>query len=210
MNRWPVPPSVPDVTAAQPAALLWSNGSTGASITVCDTTSGWYVVTLTDDTLCMASDSVFVNVVDVHCGNNGNKVAVCHIPPGNPANAHTICISANGVPAHLAHGCLLGACEPVAADSIASDDDLQLVVSPNPMSEVASVRVRSTTAQRVRITVVDALGRRSHVLMDADMSAGEERIIPLDVQQIPVGTSVAWVEAMGRNSRRMHPVMLMR
>jgi hypothetical protein len=38
------------------------------------------------------------------------KVDVCHIPPGNPANAHTINVSVNAVPAHLAHGDTLGAC----------------------------------------------------------------------------------------------------
>jgi hypothetical protein len=38
------------------------------------------------------------------------KVYVCHIPPGNPANAHTIHIGAPGVPAHLAHGDYLGKC----------------------------------------------------------------------------------------------------
>jgi len=32
------------------------------------------------------------------------KVLVCHIPPGNPANAHVISVSPSAVPAHLAHG----------------------------------------------------------------------------------------------------------
>ncbi len=35
------------------------------------------------------------------CGNNNNKVLLCHVPPGNPANAHTLCISAKAVAAHL-------------------------------------------------------------------------------------------------------------
>lgn len=38
------------------------------------------------------------------------KVTICHIPPGNPANAHTITISANALPAHLAHGDNTGMC----------------------------------------------------------------------------------------------------
>ncbi len=39
------------------------------------------------------------------CGNNDRKVLLCHVPPGNPANAHTLCISPNAVPAHLGnHG----------------------------------------------------------------------------------------------------------
>jgi hypothetical protein len=38
------------------------------------------------------------------------KVVICHIPPGNPANAHEIEVSSNAVPAHLAHGDTLGLC----------------------------------------------------------------------------------------------------
>jgi hypothetical protein len=38
------------------------------------------------------------------------KVDVCHIPPGNPANAHIINVSVNAVPAHLAHGDTLYQC----------------------------------------------------------------------------------------------------
>jgi hypothetical protein len=40
-----------------------------------------------------------------------DKVDVCHIPPGNPDNAHTINVSVNAVPAHLAHGDHVGSCE---------------------------------------------------------------------------------------------------
>jgi hypothetical protein len=39
------------------------------------------------------------------------KVTICHIPPGNPDNAHTIVVGAPAVPAHLAHGDFLGSCE---------------------------------------------------------------------------------------------------
>jgi putative hemolysin len=38
------------------------------------------------------------------------KVLICHIPPGEPDNAHTISVSPNAVPAHLAHGDTLGPC----------------------------------------------------------------------------------------------------
>ncbi len=41
---------------------------------------------------------------------NPLKVTICHIPPGNPANAHTITVGAPAVRAHLAHGDHLGAC----------------------------------------------------------------------------------------------------
>jgi hypothetical protein len=42
----------------------------------------------------------------------GDKVTLCHRPPGNPRNAHTITVGAAAVPAHLAHGDTLGACGP--------------------------------------------------------------------------------------------------
>ena len=34
----------------------------------------------------------------------GSKVTLCHIPPGNPANAHLITVGAPAVKAHLRHG----------------------------------------------------------------------------------------------------------
>ncbi|NUM46499.1 MAG: FecR domain-containing protein [Anaerolineales bacterium] len=39
-----------------------------------------------------------------------DKVTICHIPPGNPGNAHTITVGASAVDAHLAHGDHLGQC----------------------------------------------------------------------------------------------------
>ena len=38
------------------------------------------------------------------------KVTICHIPPGNPDNAHTITVSWSAVVAHLSHGDALGQC----------------------------------------------------------------------------------------------------
>ena len=42
------------------------------------------------------------------------KVTICHVPPGNPENAHTITIGAAAVPAHLANheGDSVGQCRP--------------------------------------------------------------------------------------------------
>ncbi|WP_457651835.1 hypothetical protein [Rhodocaloribacter sp.] len=48
-----------------------------------------------------------------------NKVTICHIPPGNADNAHTIIIGEPAVDAHLAHGDYVGVC----AESNGSDDD---------------------------------------------------------------------------------------
>ncbi len=39
-----------------------------------------------------------------------SKALVCHVPPGNHGEAHTICVGKSAVKAHLAHGDSAGAC----------------------------------------------------------------------------------------------------
>jgi hypothetical protein len=43
-------------------------------------------------------------------GAGRNKVTICHIPPGNPDNAHEITVGEPAVAAHLAHGDDLDEC----------------------------------------------------------------------------------------------------
>src|SRR5690348_7652703 len=54
------------------------------------------------------------NVPDPHACDPADttKTTLCHVPPGNPANAHTICIGNAAVPAHLQHhrGDFVGTC----------------------------------------------------------------------------------------------------
>ena len=52
------------------------------------------------------------NVVRAQSGTT-----VCHVPPGDPANAHTIVVDGHSLPAHLAHGDQLGACAPACQNS---------------------------------------------------------------------------------------------
>ncbi len=47
---------------------------------------------------------------DLCCCEEETHITICHIPPGNPGNAHTITISVNALPAHLAHGDTIGEC----------------------------------------------------------------------------------------------------
>ncbi len=39
-----------------------------------------------------------------------DKVTICHAPPGNPANAHSIVVGSSSLAAHLGHGDTQGAC----------------------------------------------------------------------------------------------------
>ncbi len=53
------------------------------------------------------------------------KVTICHFPPGNPANWHTITISENALQKHQdKHGDLIGiACEDATCEQLSSDGD---------------------------------------------------------------------------------------
>jgi hypothetical protein len=55
--------------------------------------------------------SVLLFAGSLMAGNGQQKVTICHVPPGNPDNAHEITVGAPAVPAHLAHGDFLGTCE---------------------------------------------------------------------------------------------------
>ncbi len=46
------------------------------------------------------------------------KVVVCHVPPGNPDNAHTLTISENALSAHLDHGDHVGECESAQSGGV--------------------------------------------------------------------------------------------
>lgn len=56
-----------------------------------------------------------VNEADWY-SDNGNKVTICHTPPGNPDNAHAITISVNALDAHLAHGDSVGPCDATSGN----------------------------------------------------------------------------------------------
>ena len=60
------------------------------------------------------------------CGNNDNKVLLCHVPPGNTGNEQTLCISPNAVPAHLANheGDHCGPCSPRLQADVGGGDAL--------------------------------------------------------------------------------------
>jgi len=69
-------------------------------------------------TITGLSESEIKDIWEIEIEENGDdgdhgkkdKIAICHIPPGNPDNAHTISVSGNAKNAHLAHGDTLGEC----------------------------------------------------------------------------------------------------
>jgi len=54
--------------------------------------------------------------------DDGRKMTVCHVPPGNPSARHTISIGERAVDAHLDHGDYLGGCRTARGASRYDDD----------------------------------------------------------------------------------------
>ncbi len=90
------------------------------------------------------------------CGNN--KVLVCHVPQGNPSNAHNICISKNAVENRLLRGDYLGNCHEVectpgafhSTPGIPVNVDqegqvLELILFPNPATNEVSFTVKGNS-----------------------------------------------------------------
>ena len=50
-------------------------------------------------------------------GSGREKQAICHVPPGNPGNAHTLYLPDPAVKAHLRHGDKMGPCSAPGAEA---------------------------------------------------------------------------------------------
>jgi autotransporter-associated beta strand protein len=131
-----------------PYGYLWSTNQTTDSISV--NAAGIYSVKLADAKGCLAVPTVSsassttiairINLVDVRCGNNTDKVMICH-------NGITICVASSSVQSHLDHGDYLGACTaattsaPSNANRDQSVDASKLILYPNPSTELVTLEL---------------------------------------------------------------------
>lgn len=176
-------------TSSSAISYAWSNGFNGASQTVCPQTTTNYTVTVTDANGCTAQSTVTVNVIDVRCGKNNDKVLICKVPPGNPSNTQQLCVSPNAVPAQLATGAYLGTCgqidpctgmaksnlsEPTVANQV---ENFNMTVYPSPLNtgdilhvafsgveEEVTIQLFSLSGQLVGSTTVQSTGTDEQVV----------------------------------------------
>ena len=94
MDQMAMHPSGTKLYVSQPGALNVYDASNGTLLT---SITGPSIVQPTG--VCVVAQQAGCG--GFPCGNNDNKVLLCHVPPGNPANAHTLCISPKAVAAHL-------------------------------------------------------------------------------------------------------------
>lgn len=137
-----------------------------------------YTVTVADAFGCEDTDEVVVEVMDVRCGKKNNKVLVCHVPPGNPGNAHTICVSYNAVAAHLAHGDYLGECTNSTSKPTTepAPENLQVTVAPNPFNDQTNITIQLHDDVNIEMTVYNMTGMKIRTLKNGMISAGSHTI----------------------------------
>ena len=188
-----------------PYQFEWvSNSGTflGSDITVCPENSDVYTLTVSDATGCSASDEVEVCVINVECsaGNSGTmKVEMCQIPQGNPNNAHTICVSPSSVPAHLANGCLLGACnEQNNCGNVSAmnqhewtlrnnSSDLLITAYPNPTNSVTTISLSSNYDGDICVSLTDMSGRTLEQLYKGSIEKRENRTFDVNLESFDEG-----------------------
>ena len=139
-----------------PYTYAWNTNQTSQSITT--TMAGSYTATITDVKGCQTAASIRIDTLNVQCGNDNNKVMVCH-------NSNNICVASAAVQSHLDHGDRLGACgssqREVTTGVTADAAITKLVIYPNPVS-TGNFYIKTTSDllnKAVQVTVTDIRGR---------------------------------------------------
>lgn len=115
-------------------------------------------------TAFFTSETIIASADQTNCSTTtvpdceGNKIQICHVPPGNPANAHTICVSPNAVAAHLAHGDYLGPCDENGNSTTTSQPNITLSAAPNPFSSQTTISVYLPEDSDISISIYNVHG----------------------------------------------------
>ncbi len=200
-----------------PYYYAWETGETTAMIEVCPDEPQYFTVTVTDSDGNVAQDSVRVCVVDVRCGNNMNKVEVCHYPPGNPENSNTLCIGMPAVSAHLAHGDSLGHCD---ANRSCPDTNMVLGISdpasystsdliniyPNPATDHVFVDLSKIEEPIYSLEIYNSFGQ----LVYRDIISNIKAIEPKSFNVNHLQSGIYFVKAKGLNKEYNRKILIER
>jgi hypothetical protein len=192
----------PTVTGGGPYTYAWT-GNGVLSCTNCPspvfapTAPGVYAftMTLTNGNGCTTTCSITICVLDVvaKMGPDGvKKVYICHVPDGNPANAHTIEVGISAVPAHINanHGDRLGKCDQVICGSgrigaefadirpnDAEVNELTVKVSSNPTTNHFTLFIQSNEDSPVTLRIHNMTGllmdNKSDLPLNSSINVGE-------------------------------------
>ncbi|MDX2070964.1 MAG: FG-GAP-like repeat-containing protein [Haliscomenobacter sp.] len=148
-----------------PYSYTWSNGGTGQNIQVCPSFNTLYSVTVSDNRGNTAEPTVLVQAINVKCGQNNNKVKICHHNFNGEKN--TLCISAHAVAEHLSHGDHLGECGDTpctTSQQLAAQLELLMPhnlteLYPNPSTGAFFVRLHPDEKGDIKINIINSFGQ---------------------------------------------------
>jgi hypothetical protein len=153
--------------------LPYGNTPNSPFTTVCPATTTAYRVIAKDALGTTDTTQVTVKVIDVRCGNQNDKVVVCH-------DGKELCIAPQAVQAHLQHGDKLGSCS-VTVDACDKIKDVFkergkipfiFKAYPNPFGHVSTLVYQLPLDAQVSITVMDLSGREITTLVREKKRAG--------------------------------------
>ena len=159
----------------EPYSYLWSTGGTDQSITVSPTTNTSYSVTVTDANGCSATNDIDIDVEDVTCGKNGDKVQIWHVT-GN-GKYFQICVSLNAIPAHLAHGDLWTLSKQNFSNLNETPSEFELNSNyPNPFNPATVIQYQIPVTGFVSLKVFDVLGNEVATLVNENQVDGHYEV----------------------------------
>jgi len=145
-------------------------------------------------------------------------VEICHVPPGNPAAAHSIWVGASAVPAHMGHpGETLGSCDDEGSEDDDGDGDalspsISLSLSASTIEEgqsvVASWTVTDFVLDGAAIGSTQNVQGRGHVhvLVDGELVA-QTASGSLEIEDLSVGTHTIRVELRNNDHSALSPAV---
>ncbi|MGC9332229.1 MAG: T9SS type A sorting domain-containing protein [Bacteroidales bacterium] len=152
---------------------------------------------------CTSFVTQTIDVVNVKCGKNNNKILVCHTPPGNPENPQTICISPNAVPAHLAHGDCVGKCLEIQPKSMMNEDnrrDIELFSAyPNPFKNSTVLSFILSEESHVLLQIYNCTGQKVATLFNNTAKAGKEYRAEFNTSDLDEGMYIAILKSDTQN-----------
>ncbi|MDX5417949.1 MAG: family 10 glycosylhydrolase, partial [Hymenobacteraceae bacterium] len=128
---------------------------------------------------CTSTATVTVEVIDVRCGENNEKVLVCHKTGSATNPGNSICVAPEAVATHLSKGGTLGGCAPAAVAS----KGLAPVLSafPNPFNSETTVQFTLGQEEgNVLLEVFDMNGNRVAHLFEGSAKADKTYTFTLD------------------------------
>ncbi len=146
-------------------------------------------------------------MADWYCGNNNNKVVICH-------NGHTLCINGNALPAHLNHGDYTGPCIPSGSQNLMVPGGItsttpfgavELEVFPNPAKNEVNIHLHGVETA-TELTIYDQLGK---VVWTRIMEEGQiSTSISLDNSRF--GNGIYFVSAITKGEKISRRLVIVR